>query len=151
MAQVYGVLPRIMFAARRLNDGMGAYVAGQVIKCMNKKGLVVKDARILILGITFKENCPDIRNTKVVDIYHTLQEYTNNITVYDPWADAKAVEHEYGISIENQLPLEKFDAVVLAVSHEEFMRLDLTKLAAANSVIYDVKGCLDPAVIDARL
>ena len=150
-AQVYGVLPRIMFAARRLNDGMGAYVAGQVIKCMNKKGLVVKDARILILGITFKENCPDIRNTKVVDIYHTLQEYTNNITVYDPWADAKAVEHEYGISIENQLPLEKFDAVVLAVSHEEFMRLDLTKLAAANSVIYDVKGCLDPAVIDARL
>jgi len=150
-AQVYGVLPRIMFAARRLNDGMGAYVAGQVIKCMNKKGLVVKDARILILGITFKENCPDIRNTKVVDIYHTLQEYTNNITVYDPWADAKAVEHEYGISIENQLPQEKFDAVVLAVSHEEFMRLDLTKLAAANSVIYDVKGCLDPAVIDARL
>ena len=150
-AQVYGVLPRIMFAARRLNDGMGAYVAGQGIKCMNKKGLVVKDARILILGITFKENCPDIRNTKVVDIYHTLQEYTNNITVYDPWADAKAVEHEYGISIENQLPQEKFDAVVLAVSHEEFMRLDLTKLAAANSVIYDVKGCLDPAVIDARL
>ncbi len=150
-AQVYGVLPRIMFAARRLNDGMGAYVAGQVIKCMNKKGIVVKDARILILGITFKENCPDIRNTKVVDIYHTLREYTDNITIYDPWANAMAVEREYRISIENRLPQEKFDAVVLAVAHGEFMHLDLTKLTAVNSVIYDVKGCLDTTVIDARL
>ncbi len=88
-AQVYGVLPRVMFAARRLNDGMGDYVANQVIKCMNKKGIVVKDAKILILGITFKENCPDVRNTKVVDIYHTLSEYTNNIDVYDPWLTPK--------------------------------------------------------------
>ena len=93
-AQVYGVLPRIMFSARRLNDGMGAYVANQTIKAMNLKGVKVKDAKILILGITFKENCPDIRNTKIVDIYHTLREYTSDITVYDPWASPGAVEHE---------------------------------------------------------
>lgn len=103
-AQVYGVLPRIMFSARRLNDGMGAYVANQVVKYMNKKGVMVKDAKILILGITFKENCPDIRNTKVVDIYTTLQEYTNNITVYDPWADVNSVKREYDIEIVKSLP-----------------------------------------------
>ena len=101
-AQVYGVLPRVMSSARRLNDGMGEYVANQLIKLMNKKGVLVKDAKILILGITFKENCPDIRNTKIVDIYHTLEEYTNNITIYDPWADASHVMHEYNIQISNQ-------------------------------------------------
>ena len=119
-AQVYGVLPRIMFSARRLNDGMGAYVANQVVKYMNKKGVMVKDAKILILGITFKENCPDIRNTKVVDIYTTLQEYTNNITVYDPWADVNSVKREYDIEIVKSLPeSEKYDAVILAVAHKE--------------------------------
>ena len=102
-AQVYGVLPRLMFSARRLNDGMGAYVAEQTIKCMNKKGVIVKNAKILILGITFKENCPDIRNTKIVDIYHTFKEYTENITIYDPWANPRAVEHEYGIKIVSSL------------------------------------------------
>ena len=94
-AQVYGVLPRVMSAARRLNDGMGDYVANQVIKLMNKKGVLVKDSKILILGFTFKENCPDVRNTKVIDIYTTLKEYTDNITVYDPWADVKKVQREY--------------------------------------------------------
>ena len=103
-AQVYGVLPRIMTSARRLNDGMGAYVAEQTIKCMNKKGVLVKDSNILILGITFKENCPDTRNTKVVDIYHTLREYTPNITICDPWANPKTVSEEYGISITTTLP-----------------------------------------------
>ncbi len=122
-AQVYGVLPRIMFSARRLNDGMGAYVANQVLKSMNKKGVMVKDAKILILGITFKENCPDIRNTKVVDIYTTFQEYTNKITVYDPWADVDSVKREYGIDIVKSLPKgEKYDVVILAVSHEEFKK-----------------------------
>lgn len=150
-AQVYGVLPRIMFSARRLNDGMGAYVANQVIKCMNKKGVMVKDAKILILGITFKENCPDIRNTKVVDIYTTLQEYTNNITVYDPWAKTDAVKHEYGIDIVNELPNEKYDTIVLAVSHKEFAVLDIKSLVKENYVIYDVKGCLDRNIIDDRL
>lgn len=151
-AQVYGVLPRIMFSARRLNDGMGAYVAEQTIKCMNKKGVMVKDANILILGITFKENCPDIRNTKIVDVYHTLSEYTNNITVYDPWANAKHVKHEYGIDIINELPSDKkFDAVILGVAHNQFLDMDIKNLVTDNGVIYDVKGILDRNIIDGRL
>lgn len=150
-AQVYGVLPRIMFSARRLNDGMGAYVANQTIKCMNKKGVRVKDAKILILGITFKENCPDIRNTKIVDIYQTLSEYTNNITVYDPWANTDAVKREYGIEITAEKPIEKYDAVILAVAHKEFLEINVKDLAKAESVIYDVKGILDRSIIDGRL
>ena len=151
-AQVYGVLPRIMRAARRLNDGMGAYVANQTIKCMNKKGILVKDARILILGITFKENCPDIRNTKVVDIYHTLEEYTRNITVYDPWANAEHVKHEYGIGITNTLPKgQHYDAIILAVAHDAFKTLDVSKLIHTQGVIYDVKGVLPRDIIDGRL
>lgn len=150
-AQVYGVLPRVMSNARRLNDGMGAYVANQTIKCMNKKGLMVKDAKILILGITFKENCPDIRNTKVVDIYHTLTEYTSNITVYDPWASIDHVKHEYGIDVENKLPENKYDAVILAVAHKEFLEMDIKSLVRDGGVIYDVKGILPRDIIDARL
>lgn len=141
-----------MHSARRLNDGMGAYVANQVIKSMNLKGAKVKDAKILILGITFKENCPDIRNTKVVDIYHTLQEYTGNITVYDPWADASRVKKEYGIDTVASLPDgEKFDAVILAVAHNEFSSVDFSSLVNGNGVIYDVKGILPRDIIDARL
>ena len=150
-AQVYGVLPRIMFSARRLNDGMGAYVANQAIKCMNKKGLIVKDAKILLLGITFKENCPDIRNTKIVDVYSTLEEYTHNITVYDPWANATAVKHEYNIDIVSELPTEKFDAVILGVAHKQFLNLDIKNLVKKDGVIYDVKGLLPRDIIDARL
>ena len=150
-AQIYGVLPRIMRASRRLNDGMGAYVANQTIKSMNKKGVLVKDAKILILGITFKENCPDIRNTKVVDIYHTLKEYTSNITVYDPWAAADRVKREYGIDIVSDLPTEKFDAVILAVAHKEFLGLDVRSLVREGGVVYDVKGVLDREMVDARL
>ena len=150
-AQVYGVLPRVMSSARRLNDGMGDYVANQTIKCMNKKGIVVKDAKILLLGITFKENCPDIRNTKVVDIYTTLAEYTSNITVYDPWVNASHVAHEYNINVVNELPSDKFDAIILAVAHNEFAELDIKSLLKANSVVYDVKGTLDRDIIDARL
>lgn len=154
-AQVYGVLPRVMSAARRLNDGMGDYVANQVIKLMNKKGVLVKNARILLLGITFKENCPDIRNTKIVDIYTTLKEYTSNITVYDPWADIKRVKHEYGIEIINRLPnppKELFDVVILGVAHDAFRILNVRNLLAhENGVIYDVKGILDRNIIDGRL
>lgn len=150
-AQVYGVLPRIMFSARRLNDGMGAYVANQTIKCMNKKGVVVKDAKILILGVTFKENCPDIRNTKIVDIYNTLEEYTNNITVYDPWADAIVVKREYNIDIISKLPEDKFDAVILGVAHKQFLEIDVKSLIKENGVIYDVKGILPRNIIDGRL
>ena len=150
-AQVYGVLPRIMSNARRLNDGMGAYVADQTIKLMNKKGVLVKDARILLLGITFKENCPDIRNTKIVDVYHTLSEYTSHITVYDPWADASRVKHEYGIDVVNQLPAGPYDAVILGVAHQEFLNLDVRSLTTPQGVVYDVKGVLDRSIIDGRL
>lgn len=154
-AQVYGVLPRIMSDARRLNDGMGDYVANQVVKLMNKKGVLVKDADILLLGVTFKENCPDIRNTKVVDIYSTLQEYTDNITVWDPWADPQHVRHEYGISVSKTDLSEmkgKYDAVILCVSHNQFKELDIRSfLKSENGVVYDVKGVLDRNCIDGRL
>lgn len=124
-AQVYGVLPRLMTDARRLNDNMGEYVANRVIRLMNYKGVMVKDAKILILGITFKENCPDIRNTKVVDIIHTLGPYTKNITIYDPWANPKEVKREYNVEITNTVPQEKFDTIILAVAHKEFESLNL--------------------------
>lgn len=150
-AQVYGVLPRVMFAARRLNDGMGAYVANQVIKCMNKKGVLVKDSKILILGITFKENCPDLRNSKIVDVYATLKEYTDNITVYDPWANPIVVKREYGINIISALPESKYDAIILGVAHWQFLEINVRNLLNENGVIYDVKGVLPRNVVDARL
>ena len=150
-AQVYGVLPRLMTNARRLNDGMGDYVANQVIRCMNLRGVMVKDARFLLLGITFKENCPDIRNTKVVDIYHTLSQYSSDITVYDPWANPDSVQRAYGIQIQNHLPQQQFDAVILCVAHSQFLQLDVRSLVRGNGVVYDVKGVLDRHVIDARL
>lgn len=151
-AQVYGVLPRVMFAARRLNDGMGAYVAEQTIKCMNKKGVMVKDAKILLLGITFKENCPDIRNTKIVDIFHTLSEYTSNIVVYDPWANPETVKHEYGIDIISTAPNRTlFDAIILGVAHKQFLDINVKSLVKEGGVIYDVKGILPRDIIDGRL
>ena len=155
-AQVYGVLPRIMFSARRLNDGMGDYVANQTIKAMNLKGTRVKDARILILGFTFKENCPDIRNTKVIDIYHTLREYTPHITVFDPMADPVSVQNEYGVQIEKNDISQfqgQYDAVILAVAHDMFSTVD-TRGFLKNpdeGVIYDVKGVLPREWVDARL
>ncbi len=151
-AQIYGVLPRVMFSARRLNDGMGSYVAERVIKCMNRKGIMVKDAKVLILGITFKENCPDIRNTKVIDIYHTLSEYTSAITVYDPWASIESVKSEYCIDVVDVLPKgEKYDTVILAVAHNEFLGLDFNSLVGVGGVIYDVKGVLPKNIVDERL
>ena len=154
-AQVYAVLPRIMSNARRLNDGMGAYVANQTIKLMNKNGILVKDADILILGITFKENCPDIRNTKIVDIYDTLSEYTPNITVFDPWANANQVNKEYGITIKNDLAVitaHRYDAIILAVAHEQFLSLDIrSMLKEEGGIVYDVKGVLDRNIINGRL
>ncbi len=154
-AQVYGVLPRIMSAARRLNDGMGDYVANQVIKLMNKKGVLVKDSKILILGFTFKENCPDIRNTKVIDIYSTLKEYTDNLTVYDAWANHDKTKKEYSIELSNH-SLEslkhQFDVVILAVSHKEFVELNPRDfLRIENGVVYDVKGFFDKNLVDGRL
>jgi UDP-N-acetyl-D-glucosamine/UDP-N-acetyl-D-galactosamine dehydrogenase len=150
-AEDSGVFPSVMFNARNINDSMGQYVADQVIKCMDKKGLVVKDSNILILGITFKENCPDIRNTKVVDVYNGLKEYTSNIVVYDCWANPEKVKREYGVDVVNELPNDKFDAEVLCVAHKEFLDLDIKSLVKDNGVIYDVKGILPKGIVDGRL
>lgn len=145
-SQLYGVLPRVMSNARRLNNSMGNYVAMQTIKQMNLKGVPVKDARILILGFTFKENCPDTRNTKVADIYHTLSEYTPNITIYDPWVDT-----DRNPIVTNHLPEDPFHAAILAVAHDAFRSLDLRAMVPQPGVIYDVKGVLPRNIIDARL
>ena len=153
-AQVYGIMPRVMMAARRLNDGMGEYVANQVIKLMNLRGILVKDAKILLLGFTFKENCRDIRNTKVADIYSTLRQYTANIVVADPWADAEQVRERYGVEIMADVAKcgGGYDAVVLCVAHSEFRDLDVrAMLNADGGIVYDVKGFLPNDVADGRL
>ncbi|OYU85095.1 MAG: UDP-N-acetyl-D-galactosamine dehydrogenase [Flavobacterium sp. BFFFF2] len=139
-AQEVGYHPEIILAGRRLNDSMGEYVASQVIKLMIKKGITINKAEILMLGITFKENCPDVRNTKIVDVVAALNEYGVNITIYDPWAKSSEVEHEYGLKTTAVIPTTSFDAVVLGVAHTEFLSLDLPALCKENSVLYDVKG-----------
>ena len=150
-AQRYGYNPEIILAGRRMNDGMGEYVAHQVIKLMLKKGIQVLNSNILILGITFKENCPDVRNTKVVDIYKALKDYNINLTVYDPWANPAVAKHEYGINIVNTLPEDKFDAAIMAVAHEQFKNLDIQSFCKDKSVVYDVKCVLPKDVVDGRL
>lgn len=150
-AQRHGYNPEIILAGRRMNDGMGAYVASEVVKLMLKKGIQVLQSNIIILGFTFKENCPDVRNTKVIDIYRALKEYNVNITVYDPWANPAIAEHEYCIEVVNELPTEKFDAAIAAVAHKEFAGLQVPALLKENHVIFDVKGTLDKALIDGRL
>jgi len=141
-AQDLGYNPEIILAGRRLNDSMGEYVASQVVKLMLKKEIAVKGASLLMLGITFKENCPDVRNTKIVDVISALADYGINVTVYDPWADPVQVQQEYGLGTTMELPNQKYDAVVLAVAHTPFLDLDLSKLQNANSIVYDVKGVL---------
>lgn len=150
-AQTYGYNPEIILAGRRMNDGMGEYVANQVVKLMLKKGIQVLNANILILGFTFKENCPDVRNTKVIDIYRSMREYNVNLTVYDPWANPAIVACEYGIELTNELPEKKFDAVVLAVAHKEFADMDMTFLFKQEHVLFDVKGMCRKELIDGRL
>ncbi|MBO9732305.1 MAG: nucleotide sugar dehydrogenase [Chitinophaga sp.] len=151
-AQEAGYHPEIILAGRRLNDSMGAYVSQEVIKLMVKKDIAVKGSKILVLGVTFKENCPDVRNTKVVDILKNLADYNTNITILDPWAEPAEVEHEYGWqSVKELAPESKFDAVVLAVSHHQFKALDIKKLCKPTSVIYDVKGTLQRDLVDGRL
>lgn len=145
-AQEKGYHPEIILAGRRLNDSMGEYVASQVVKLMIKKGISVNGARLLMMGITFKENCPDVRNTKIVDVIHSLKEYGITVTVYDCWANADEVRHEYNIEMTTELPAEKFDAVVLGVSHKEFLTVDFKSLQAENSILYDVKGVLKEKV-----
>ena len=125
-----------------MNDSMGKYVASEVVKLMLENDLKVKGANILVLGITFKENCPDVRNTKVADVVKELQQYGTNITIYDPLANPDAVKHEYNLETTQNLPTQKFDAVVLAVAHKEFLKIDLDGLKNEDAVVYDVKGIL---------
>ena len=150
-AQRYGYNPEIILAGRRMNDSMGEYVATETIKLMLKKGIQVLDSDIIILGFTFKENCPDVRNTKVIDIYNALKEYNLNITVYDPWANPAIVEWEYGIKVINELPEQKFDAAIAAVAHKKFDGMNVTSLLKDNHVVFDVKCTLDRSVVDGRL
>ncbi|MDA0194133.1 MAG: nucleotide sugar dehydrogenase [Bacteroidetes bacterium] len=150
-AQEVGYHPEIILSGRRLNDSMGPYVADQVVKLMLKKSISIRNADILLMGFTFKENCPDVRNTRVIDIFKELNSYKANIVVFDPWTDKEAVLHEYGIEISNQLPELKFDALILAVAHEEFGQIDVKTLLKKISVIYDVKGFLPADIVDGRL
>jgi UDP-N-acetyl-D-galactosamine dehydrogenase len=141
-AQEHGYHPEIILAGRRLNDGMGDYVASEIVKCMIKKNIPVNGARVLILGITFKENCPDIRNTKVVDLVKALKDYGTNITIHDPWACEEQVKHEFDLKSTKSIPSEKFNAIVLTVAHDFFINIDLSILKKENALIYDVKGVL---------
>jgi UDP-N-acetyl-D-galactosamine dehydrogenase len=141
-AQEKGYHPEIILAGRRLNDSMGEYVASQVVKLMIKKGVTINGANLLMLGITFKENCPDVRNTKIVDVIKALEDYGIQVTIFDPWANPSEVYHEYGLITVNQRPNVTFDAVVLGVAHAEFIDLDINSLRKACSVLYDVKGVL---------
>lgn len=151
-AQRYGYNPEIILAGRRMNDGMGAYVADRVIKLMLKKGIQVLGSHIIIFGFTFKENCPDVRNTKVVDIVKALEEYNLNITIFDPWANPDAVKREYGLDIIHELPTdEKFDAAIAAVAHREFKGLNMVSVLNPQHVIFDVKASCSLEEIDARL
>lgn len=151
-AQSHGYNPEIILAGRRMNDGMGEYVASEVVKLMLKKGIQVLDSSILILGFTFKENCPDVRNTKVMDICRTLQEYHANITIYDPWVNPEIAKHEYHVDILNEFPKGKYDAAIVAVAHNEIRTTVLTqKFLKEQHVIFDVKGILPKSEIDGRL
>lgn len=151
-AQRHGYNPEIILSGRRMNDGMGEYVANEVVKLMLKKGIQVLGSDILILGFTFKENCPDVRNTKVVDIYNTLKEYNINIDIFDPWASIDIARKEYGVDLINELLSgKKYDTVILAVAHNEFNYFDIKNILKENHVVFDVKGILGLDLIDGRL
>ncbi len=153
-AQEIGYNPEIILAGRRLNDNMGSYVAGQIVKLMIKKEQRISGSKALVLGITFKENCPDIRNSRVIDIINELEEFGVKVDTYDPWADPAEVKEEYKINLVSDQQLEAdgfYDAIVLAVAHDNFKKLDLNKLKKGHTIIYDVKGVLPPDVVDERL
>ncbi len=150
-AQRYGYNPEIILAGRRMNDGMGEYVADQTVKLMLKKGIQVLNSKILILGFTFKENCPDVRNTKIIDIYKALNEYNLNVTIYDPWANPDIVAEEYGIELINVLPQERYDAAIFAVAHSFFNDLNIKDNLNAKHVVFDVKSQRPKDEVDGRL
>jgi len=147
-----GYHPNVILSGRRVNDSVAEFIASKVVKLMIKKDIKVSTANALILGVTFKENCPDVRNTKVVDVYKELKEYGVSVDIYDPWANEDEVKHEYGVDILSSLDTNfKYDAIVLAVSHNEFLTMDLTSLKEENAVVFDIKACLDRSIVDARL
>ena len=150
-AESLGYHPEVILSGRRVNDNMGMYVANKVVKLMIGKSHVIKGANALLLGITFKENCPDVRNTKVVDIYNELVQFGINVDVYDPWADASEVKHEYGVDILSELSDKKYDSIIIAVAHDEFLSIDFKKYKANNVVIFDTKACIDRNLVDGRL
>lgn len=149
-AQEVGYHPEIILAGRRMNDSMGNYVASEVIKLFAKNDIKIKNAKILVLGITFKENCPDVRNTRVVDVIQNLKEFGTEVTVFDPWASPSEVKLEYNIEIVKNMPQNKFDGIVLAVAHKEYLEIDFNNYLNKNGIIYDVKGALD-CKVDGRL
>lgn len=149
-AQKFGYHPEIILAGRRINDGMGYYVASEVVKLMVQRDIKVKGSKILVLGITFKENCPDVRNTKVVDVINNLKSYGAEVTVFDPWASSTEVKHEYNISTTKIVPKDKYEAIVLTVAHKEFLKMNLREMLSEKGVLYDVKSVLEEHV-DARL
>jgi UDP-N-acetyl-D-galactosamine dehydrogenase len=149
-AQEAGYHPEIILSGRRLNDDMGKYVAGEVVKLMMKRSLPVHGSNVLMLGITFKENCPDIRNTRAIDVYEELQSYNVNVDVYDPWADSNEVSVEFGFELVEK-PNKKYHAVILTVAHNEFLIEELRSHLIVGGILYDVKGILDVETVDARL
>jgi UDP-N-acetyl-D-galactosamine dehydrogenase len=149
-AQEVGYHPEIILAGRRMNDGMGAWIAAQVVKLMIRKDVTIKNSRVLVLGITFKENCPDIRNTKVVDVVKELEQFGCMVDIFDPWASAGDVKHEYGKDIVSSYEMDDYNAIVLAVAHNEFKALDFSK-RKGNTVLYDIKSILPVGVVDGRL
>lgn len=146
-----GYHPNVILSGRRVNDSVSEFIASKVVKLMIKKGIVVQGANALILGVTFKENCPDVRNTKVVDVYKELNEYGVNVDIYDPWADQAEVKHEYNLELQTNISNKKYDAIVVAVSHNEFLSMDLNSIKNNNAVVFDLKACLDRSLVDARL
>ncbi|WP_080780319.1 nucleotide sugar dehydrogenase [Chryseobacterium phocaeense] len=151
-AEQLGYHPDVILSGRRVNDSIAKFVASKVVKLLIAKGEVIKNSQALILGVTFKENCPDVRNTKVVDIYNELTDYGIHVDIYDPWASKEEVKHEYGIDILDALQEgKKYDSIVIAVSHNEFLQLDLNLLKTENAVVFDTKACLDRNLVDARL
>jgi UDP-N-acetyl-D-galactosamine dehydrogenase len=147
-AEELGYHPEIILAGRRLNDGMGKYVAGEVVKLMVKKDIKVKGSKALILGFTFKEDCPDVRNTKVIDIVRELETYGVEVIIHDPWADENEVQHEYGVVSSKTIPVGEFQSVILAVAHKAFDSIDILPLINGG-VVFDVKGVLEK--FDSRL
>lgn len=150
-AEQLGYHPQVILSGRRVNDMMASFIASKVIKLMISKSINVKDSKVLLLGFTFKENCPDIRNTKVIDVYRELVDFGVSVDIFDNWAIEEEVFEEYGVKLLNTVPSEQYDAIIAAVAHNEFVELDIRKLLKANSVVYDIKSFLERDFVDARL